>query len=319
MSENESVALGPAEKGTQTEPDSNNPRYLKAFSYFNRDGMGDALIESCKAGDLDSVKFFLSHKADIEHHRNNGFSYDRRLKTPLFYAARAGHVEVVELLLKNKASISAINCGGSAVIGIRSNAVAVLRLLLANHGAVSHTDLGEALLERCKAADTAAVSFLLEHTTPFHLTMRRETPLLIASANDDPGSVRLILESLRQNPLLDRRSLDTMTHLEFLNAAQSFGAAGYTHCADVEGFTALYYAAANGNLEIVSLITNEGFSDDRALSAALGAAVKNGHPETANHLRKYGAADDYNEPESVMSAVAQAFSDELERLLAWYR
>jgi len=88
----------------------------------------DEIHDAAKKGDLAKVQALLKDHPDLV------FSKDKYGETPLHWAASAGHKDVAELLLANKADVnSKDNSGCTPLVGASSNGHKdVVELLLAN-------------------------------------------------------------------------------------------------------------------------------------------------------------------------------------------
>jgi len=88
-----------------------------------------ALMYACSNGWLKLVKFLVNHGADIELKDN------QNSETPLFFAVRFNHVDIVKFLLSRNAVKDVIDKNGQTLHGIaeNKNMVDILRLLNTNN------------------------------------------------------------------------------------------------------------------------------------------------------------------------------------------
>ncbi|KAI3579751.1 ankyrin repeat-containing domain protein, partial [Fusarium oxysporum f. sp. albedinis] len=145
---------------------------------------------ACTKGFIEVVDLILQNRADITVADNNGW-------TPVMAASLNGHVEVVKLLLKNKADITVASNGGGTPVYVASfnGHVEVVKLLLKNKADITVVDND------------------------------RWTPVMAASFNGHIEVVKLLLEN----------EADIMV-------------------VDNEGVTPVIAASLNGHVEVVTLL-----------------------------------------------------------------
>ena len=144
------------------------------------------LITSCVLRNVNVVRLFISHDADLNARNHNGF-------TCLGVACQCGFDDVVELLLDHGADISlgigAVNHFPFTVACMNSR-LSTAKLLL-DRGADVNGDRGTLVLT-CDYAKIGVVRLLLEHGADVNGTLRN--PLMSAVHRKDRGMIDLLLE-----------------------------------------------------------------------------------------------------------------------------
>lgn len=94
------------------------------------------LFYAAAAGNLETVRLLLDSGCDKEE-------ADTLNQTPLFYASRDGRIEVVSLLIQRGANASHIDRNGQTPLfyAARENQRAIIDLLIANKASVEHVDV----------------------------------------------------------------------------------------------------------------------------------------------------------------------------------
>lgn len=189
--------------------------------------LGDALHRAARSGNLEALKELLRQGEDVNARTTSGSTplivacVNRRAeaalllidnkadihvkaasaRTPLFYAASAGLMPVVERLLKAGASpVTPDTDGWTAIhVAARFGHTEVLKLLLAQRGASPSTPLRSRhtpLHLAARGGHVETVAFLLERpdVEPNARAMSGETPLHVAAEYGSAGCVKVLLE-----------------------------------------------------------------------------------------------------------------------------
>ena len=177
---------------------------------------------------------------------------DRRGTTPLMYAAAAGSLDAMKLLLEAGADVNAKNAFDATALMWAAGDIGKVRLLLA------------------KGADVNARSKI------------GRAPLLIAALHDGSSEiVRLMIEKGADVKASDETGLSVLQAAAFSNDAETarllLGKGADPNSKDAAGFTPLIAAALNGdrNTEVVRLLLQHG-ANTKAVCAETLETVKNG-------------------------------------------
>ena len=164
--------------------------------------------------------------------------------TPLMYAAAAGSLEAMRLLLDNGATVNATSSAGSTALIWAVTDAEKVRLLLA------------------RGADAKAAS------------QRGRTALVVAARGDGSAAVVKMLIAAGADPkAVDAFKTTTLNAATFGNDIDTIrlmvDAGVDINAADFAGFTPLINAAANRNLEAVKLLLSKGRRRERAVRRRL--------------------------------------------------
>ena len=179
---------------------------------------------AARMGHTEVVKALLENKADMN------ISRPTDSVTPLTIAAQNGHTEVVKLLLDNKADVNASTHTGATplYVAAQKGHTEVMKLLLANKGDVNarkHNGVTP-LYIAAQNGHTEVVELLFANKADVNASKNnRATPLFIAARNGHTEVVKLLLANKAD-----------------VNASMNDGA------------TPLYIAAENGHTEVVKLL-----------------------------------------------------------------
>uniref|UniRef100_A0A336L5G5 CSON003381 protein n=1 Tax=Culicoides sonorensis TaxID=179676 RepID=A0A336L5G5_CULSO len=152
------------------------------------------LMEAASAGHIDIIELLLKHGADVNAQSSTG-------NTPLMYACAGGHVDAVKLLLAAGANVEDHNENGHTPLMEAASAghVSVAKILL-EHGAGINTHSNEfkesALTLACYKGHLDMVRFLLgAGADQEHKTDEMHTALMEASMDGHVEVARLLLDS----------------------------------------------------------------------------------------------------------------------------
>ena len=156
---------------------------------------------------------------------------DEKGDTPLFYAAKAGHVDTISFLLNQQVSINHSNIFGKTAIfyAAENSQLEVIDLLVKNGAVLDKTDENQQgiLHATLLAEQHAALVFLLEYGT-IAVNLRDkfgQTPLILACDKQLSSSAKLLISKGAEIDI-----------------------------ADNDGWTALMYCAKRGNSELMATL-----------------------------------------------------------------
>lgn len=231
------------------------------------------LLDAVRAGDAERTRDFLRQGADPDAGFSDNEGYSN--KTPLMYAAEAGHTAVIRELLAAGASVRAKD-----------------RFVLPGDGG------GETALEYAvRGHDGEAARVLIQAGANINAIGGGYTPLMIAVQNEDETLARFLLE-LGADP---NRASKVCSPLELAVdrnrpelAALLLKAGANPHWGDAHfGVTSLIEAAGKGLLTCVRVLVEGGADVNRTdslgrtplLVAAAGGLIR--HLETAEEVSQY--------------------------------
>ncbi len=274
--------------------------------------------DAAQRGDLAKVKALLKDNPELV------FSKDTNGVTPLHFAAGFGHLDVVALLLANKADVNASNQGTTPLhAAVLNQHKEVADLLVASNAQVTIFDAaGGGYLEKARALlkENPNLVFAKDNnsgSTPLHLAARNDhkdvaelllannvnvdaknlnaqTPLDLAALGGHKDMVELLLANKADisardgngdTPLLYATDDKDVVELLLHKKAD-------INAKDNDGETALERAAATGRKEVVELLLAKGAdvnAKDIGGKTPLDWAVSRGHKGVADLLRQHGA------------------------------
>lgn len=236
---------------------------------------------AAKSGDINVVRAYLESGRDVN--ANDGWA--------LRIASKHGYIEIVRLLIENRASLSfndadySLNALQYAVEG---GQIEVAKLLLEN-GANANPKINGIAIDPFKTPLTIAsekgniamARLLIENDADVNaINKYGNTPLCSAARSGNIKMVRLLIKSGAQvNPeAYDRTPLMEAAangHIKIVQLLLKLGANVNT-IAYAENETALMDAAENGHLKIVQLLLEKG-ADEYSINQGLIGAVIGAH------------------------------------------
>ena len=220
------------------------------------------LLEACAVGNIETVQFllqmqFLSHiSLDVDHTNEQG-------QTPLMIASENGHVNIVKLLLSEKANVNKQDNTGQTAVMLAKTIEIYQTLVQANADTTIVTHIGlTPLYISCLLGNHEVAEHLLKHDTTTHPD--GFTLLMAASLGGNHRIVQYLLEK-EHDPNLQ------------------------TH----DGWTPLMIASQEGHIKIVELLLQNGVDPNvtnaKDGTTALIIASDNGHHDTVELLLTKGA------------------------------
>ena len=220
------------------------------------------LLLSCYSGDVKVVKLLLKH-CDVECINNSNYSYG----TPFVAASGAGHVDIVDLLIKCGACCNKSDIYGTTPLCIASSAghIGIVDLLIKNgadcskNGGYGRTPLSEASL----AGHVDIVDFLIESGADCNeISEDFKTPLLYASSAGHVDIVDLLIKSGAECNISDTYGTTPLCeassagHVDIVDMLIKSG----TDCtkSGQNGKTPIREALRAGHVKIVNLLIDGG-------------------------------------------------------------
>ncbi len=302
-------------------------------------------LKLCKSGDAVKVQEAITNGADVNA-RNN---YDGL--TALMWAARHGHADVVEVLMKHGADVNAKNNDGwTALMHSALNDEAEAAEVLLAHGAnvnVKDNNGTTALMSAAQEGKTEVVEALLKHGADVNVKNNNgKTALMFAEEGRHREIISLIrshgakkskpeppvqvTEPVHKEQPVPKPKPLLMSNYDFIALCKSGDAVkveeAITNGADVnaknnEGKTALMWAAMFGHADVAEILLKHGANvnaKDNDGWTALMKAAKYGHADVAEVLLKHGAdvnANNNNGKTALMFAAENGHADVAEVLL----
>jgi ankyrin repeat protein len=241
------------------------------------------LIEAVKAGSVENVRTLLKQRVDVNAATPDG-------TTALHWAVQANANELAQLLIAAGARANAANRYGVTPLTLAAtNGNAVLTEALLKAGANPNVVVGEGetiLMTAARAGNVETIKALVAHGADVNAAeqWQGQTALVYAATENHADAVRLLVE-LGAN--VNARS----KRLEFPDFV--FKTAGMIYAVQPVGsWTPLMYAARDGAIDAVRTLADSGADlnlVDPDGTTALTLAIINGHFDTAVALLDKGA------------------------------
>jgi ankyrin repeat protein len=236
-------------------------------------------VTAVKAHDAARVKALLRQHANVNATDVDG-------ATALHWAAYEDDVDLVRALLRSGATVTIANRYGIRPLSLacaNGNAAIVDELLKAGADPNLTTTGEPPIMLAARAGSADAVKLLAAYGANVNARegLRGQTALMWAVAEAHPTVARVLVELGAE---VSARSRGGEPSVDFVTSR-------YIE-PPKEGFTALLFAARNGNLESVRLLLDAGADPNEIApggSTALLVAINNYHYETASLLVDYGA------------------------------
>jgi uncharacterized protein len=234
------------------------------------------LAKAVKAGDLQGVRVLLKSGADVDARSGDG-------STPLLWAAHRGQIEIARALVAAKASVDAANDYGITPLlqASRTGDSAMVDLLLraGANPSKAHPEGETPLLAASRTGSVPTVRHLIARDVDVNAAegFQQTTPLMWAAAEGHRDVVALLLEAGADPNRQGRVTSLSARH----NADHPTG-----------GFTALMFAARNGDEQLVRTLVARGaninLKNGDGASATM-AAIYNDRFDVAAALIELGA------------------------------
>jgi ankyrin repeat protein len=190
------------------------------------------LCNACKTGDLARVQYWLAQRIDVDNTFKKsdesslfgpGVDFDN-VRTPLHYAANAGHLEIVRILLESGANVNKrFHRTTSLHIAAEKGHLEVVQLLINSNSNINQT---KPLYSAAQEGHLEVVQLLIDHNADVNQAGEDGwTPLHKAAREGHLGVVQLLID-----------------HNAYLNQANR------------ASWTPLYIATSEEHLEIVKVL-----------------------------------------------------------------
>ena len=228
--------------------------FLKDLVGIQAEKKVTALMCASMNGHLQVVELLLKDNADVNAQEEDGF-------TALMVASENGHTQVVELLLKEHADIKLqTNDGVTALMLASQNGhQKVIELLLKQHIDINHQ--GKDGVTAQMPASQDGHHQLIEHTSINNKEKDGWTALMLASRN---GYFQVVELLLKEHADINTQKKDGWTALMLASSYGHFQVVELLlkEHADIntqkkDGWTALMLASLNGHIKIIELLLKE--------------------------------------------------------------
>ncbi|KAI3382144.1 hypothetical protein SNEBB_011137 [Seison nebaliae] len=302
-------------------------------NHQNQSGIS-ALMLAAEQGYGSCVQALVDHGAHLElaPQGDTALSMNLSGQTPLFCAAKEGHVSIVKYLLVKGANPNARNHYGISVLWIPSQKGydSVVELLLEHDADTELAPKGKEAEDRgiagwtplyaaMKSRQSSTVKLLLKHgADPNAITKLGSSPFLLASEVGDIDVVKAFVEKNADlnycpyGPASDELKITGQTAIfmaalkERLDVVEYLLKKGaHANIRNMFGVSPLLLAAESGNLALVTLLIDHGHADTNisphgklanetllAGQTPLYAAAKKNHVKCAQKLVEHGAQVD---------------------------
>ena len=247
---------------------------------------GVSVIDAVKAGDIQKVRALLKQKADVNAAEADGM-------TALHWAARADRTDTVQLLLRSGANAKAANRYGVTPLSLAAeNGNAAMIDALIRAGADPNTSLPEGetvLMTAARTGNPAAVKALIAHGAAVNAKEKwqDQTALMFAASENNGAAVKALADAGAD---LNARS-KVWNFPEYRYETNGMAVFQLPH----GGWTALMYAARQNAVDAAAMLADSKAdlnAADPDGTTALQLAVLNVHYDLATLLLTKGADPD---------------------------
>lgn len=254
------------------------------------------LMKAVQGGDVKSIKSLLKARGtDVNKARADG-------TTPLAWAVYENDREVVEALLKSGADVNAANEYGVTPLSLaclNSNPAIIHSLLDAGADVDKARINGETPLMACaNTGDVEGVRALIKHGANVNVAEDKtgQTALMWATAEQHPAVIRILVNNGADVHARSRTIKEPAPYVIDMKPGESIWGSNYPptiRFQKISGdFTALHFAAQQGNVESARVLLDAG-ADVNAPHPEHGSplviAVASGHDALAQFLLERGA------------------------------
>ena len=280
----------------------------------NRTDMLRLLLEN-------NAKVNTTMEVDLNFHKDANSEFEK--VTPAMYAAATGYVRGLELL---------INFGADPHFGENDHKrSAFFYAVLFNHKPcvdviLRESDLGKTLIKACSKGDVDYVKLLLEFDPDLEVTDKQgETALAKTTKHKDTDLLEILLEAGApvdpdlpnedsKSPLMSAAYHGNAEHMKIL-----LDKGASVNRINKNKYTALWFAADNGNLKCLKMLLKARTPPNLASSRGtpLMAAISSGCLECFKVLLDHGSEINYrnDKGECAVTCAVPLFSDEYMKLL----
>ncbi|XP_064647015.1 serine/threonine-protein phosphatase 6 regulatory ankyrin repeat subunit B-like, partial [Lineus longissimus] len=165
---------------------------------------------AAEGGNIDVVRLLIENKADVHATDNEG-------RSPLSYAAQGGNIDVVRLLIENKADVHATDNEGRSPLSYAAEGgnIDVVRLLIENKADVHATDKkgSSPLSYAARGGNIDVVRLLIENKADVHATDNEgRSPLSYAARGGNIDVVRLLIENKADVHATDKKGSSPLSY-----------------------------------------------------------------------------------------------------------
>uniref|UniRef100_A0A7S3D8B8 Uncharacterized protein n=1 Tax=Palpitomonas bilix TaxID=652834 RepID=A0A7S3D8B8_9EUKA len=249
-------------------------------------GVETPLIGACRAGHPEVVQLLLAHGACAEGNHD--------LETPLLTASEGGHVDVCRRLIDAGADVNRVARGTSAVLAAVGSLVCELVEFLISKGADLNPNntCNNALSRAVFGNNQEMVRLVLKRGGK--CSIGKYHPLVICAETRNTEMARFLIEQGIQvtsvtGPVQPLASACAFDNPELIDLFLAEGADPNGDC--IAGQNALFAAAASGNVGVVTKLIDHGAHADGHLGSGLplSMAIQNGHFDVVRCLVTKGA------------------------------
>ena len=256
---------------------------VAALASLSAAGNSLPLIDAVKAGNVESVRALIKQRVDVNAASPDG-------TTALHWAVKSNSREMAQLLIAAGAKANAANrYGVTPLILAATNGSGALAEALLKAGANPNVTVGEGetiLMAAARAGNVETIKALVAHGADVNATeqWQGQTALVYAAVEDHADAVKVLVE-LGANVNVRSKKLEFPDFV--------FKTAGMIYAVQPVGsWTPLMYAARDGAIDAVRALAVGGADlnlVDPDGTTALTLAIINGHFDTAVALLEKGA------------------------------
>jgi len=301
---------------------------LHAGAHVPAEGkLGSELLKACMRGDLGRVKTLLDQGADPDSATRHGNC------SAVFVVSCLGYADVLDALIEKKARLTnkgdARQVFPSLIYAAKNGHLRVLEKLIREKTDLNGRDEDgdTALTLAAEKGHVDVIDFLTSHGANVNVSNKAgESPLFLAADSGHKEAVRSLLEKKANPNSRDKRgrtpliAASTIGDRDIVNALLERGAE--VDAADEKGKTAVIEAVRHGHLEVLNLLLEKGAKPDKQMRengwTALLEATKHNRVEEARSLLNHGASPDLKDRKGsgpLHYAAARNFKEILSLLL----
>lgn len=253
------------------------------------------LMAAVQQGDIDSIRSLLRGKADVNSPRADG-------TTALAWAVYKGDERTVEILIRSRADVNAANDYGVTPLFLaclNGDTAIVRRLLKAGSNTNLAKQTGETPLMTCtNSGDAESVSLLIDNGADIDATENHEgqTALMWAVAEKHPAVTKVLVEKGANVHIKSKFIPQPDPYVIDIEPGTSIWGSNYPPTIRFQevsgGFTALYFAAQQGDIESAKILIKAGANINEPHpehGSPLVVAMASGHEDLAKFLLENGA------------------------------